>query len=130
MIDTNTLAAIIAALAGQQQTAPATTGATVAANMVGKYAIIRSRNEGINAGLIVAADHTGVIIENARRIWYHRPADKSESWYEGVANTGLSADSKVSGAVAQKAIIEDYSVTLCTSVARASIEGAPAHAQS
>lgn len=129
MIDTNTLATIIAALAGQQQST-ATAGATVAANMVGKYAIIRSRNEGINAGVIVAADHTGVIIENARRIWYHRPADKSESWYEGVANTGLSADSKVSGAVAQKAIIEDYSVTLCTSVARASIEGAPAHAQS
>ena len=130
MIDTNTLATIITALAGQQQAAPAATGATVAANMVGKYAIIRSRNEGINAGLIVAADHTGVIIENARRIWYHKPADKSESWYEGVANTGLSSDSKVSGAVAQKAIIEDYSVTICTDVARKSIEGAPAHAQS
>ena len=98
--------------------------------MVGKYAIIRSRNEGINAGVIVAADHTGVILENARRIWYHRPADKSESWYEGVANTGLSSDSKVSGAVAQKAIIEDYSVTICTDVARKSIESAKAHAQS
>lgn len=129
MIDTNTLATIIAALAGQQQAAP-TTGATVAANMIGKYAIIRSRNEGINAGVIVAADHTGVILESARRIWYHKPADKSESWYEGVANTGLSSDSKVSGAVAQKAIIEDYSVTICTDVARKSIEGAPAHAQS
>lgn len=130
MIDTNTLATIITALAGQQQAAPATAGATVAANMIGKYAIIRSRNEGINAGLIVAADHTGVIIENARRIWYHKPADKSESWYEGVANTGLSSDSKVSGAVAQKAIIEDYSVTVCTDVARKSIEAAPTHAQS
>lgn len=129
MIDTNTLATIIAALAGQQQSTP-TAGATVAANMIGKYAIIRSRNEGINAGVIVAADHTGVILENARRIWYHKPADKSESWYEGVANTGLSLDSKVSGAVAQKAIIEDYSVTICTDVARKSIEAAPAHAQS
>ena len=130
MIDTNTLATIIAALAGQQQAAPAKTGATVAANMIGKYAIIRSRNEGINAGVIVAADQTGVIIEHARRIWYHKPADKFESWYEGVANTGLSSDSKVSGAVAQKAIIEDYSVTICTDVARKSIEAAPAHAQS
>lgn len=128
MIDTNTLATIITALASQQQTAPSTT--TVAANMIGKYAIIRSRNEGINAGTIIAADHTGVIIENARRIWYHRPADKSESWYEGVANTGLSPDSKVSGTVTQKAIIEDYSVTICTDVARKSIEGAVPHAQS
>ena len=130
MIDTNTLATIITALAGQQQAAPATTGATVAANMIGKYAIIRSRNEGINAGTIIAADHTGVIIENARRIWYHEPADKSQSWYEGVAISGLSSDSKISGSVAQKAIIEDYSVTLCTDVAQESIEAAPAHAQS
>jgi hypothetical protein len=98
--------------------------------MIGKYAIIRSRNEGINAGEIVAADHTGIVLKNARRIWYHRPADKSESWYEGVANHGLSKDSKVSGAVIQKAIIEDYSVTLCTEVARQSIESAVSHAQS
>ena len=102
----------------------------VAASMVGKYAIIRSRNEGINAGEIVAADATGVILKNARRIWYHRPAVKSESWYEGVANHGLSADSKVSGAVSQKAIIEDYSVTLCSEAARQSIEAAVPHAQS
>jgi len=103
---------------------------SVAAHMVGKYAIIRSRNEGINAGEIIAADETGVILKNARRIWYHRPADKSESWYEGVANSGLSEDSKVSGAVAQKAIIENYSVTLCTDVARQSLESAVPHAQS
>jgi hypothetical protein len=130
MIDTNTLATIITALAGQQQAAPVTAGATVATSMIGKYAIIRSRNEGINAGTIIAADHTGVIIENARRIWYHKPADKSESWYEGVAISGLSSDSKISGSVAQKAIIEDYSVTLCSDVAQKSIEAAPTHAQS
>jgi hypothetical protein len=130
MIDTNTLATIITALAGQQQAAPATTGATVASTMIGKYAIIRSRNEGINAGTIIAADHTGVIIKNARRIWYHKPADKSQSWYEGVAISGLSSDSKISGSVAQKAIIEDYSVTICTDVAQKSIEAAHAHAQS
>ena len=130
MIDTNTLATIITALAGQQQAAPVTEGATVATSMIGKYAIIRSRNEGINAGTIIAADHTGVIIENARRIWYHKPADKSESWYEGVAISGLSSDSKISGSVAQKAIIEDYSVTLCSDVAQKSIEAAPTHAQS
>lgn len=127
MIDTNQLAAIIAALTSQ----PAVNKqSSVAGDMIGKYAIIRSRNEGINAGEIIAADATGVILKNARRIWYHRPADKSESWYEGVANHGLSKDSKVSGAVIQKAIIEDYSVTLCTEVARQSIESAVSHAQS
>jgi hypothetical protein len=127
MIDTNQLAAIIAALTSQPTV---NKQLSVAGDMIGKYAIIRSRNEGINAGEIVAADHTGIVLKNARRIWYHRPADKSESWYEGVANHGLSKDSKVSGAVIQKAIIEDYSVTLCTEVARQSIESAVSHAQS
>lgn len=103
---------------------------TVAQTMVGKYAIIRSRNEGINAGLILAADHTGVVLGQARRLWHHKPKVTSESWYEGVANHGLYSDSQVSGTVAQKAIIEDYSVTVCTDEARQSIETAVAHGQS
>lgn len=102
---------------------------SVAASMVGKYVIVRSRNEGINAGVVEMADETGVVLKDARRLWYHRPAVSTESWYEGVANHGLSEDSKVSGAVARKAIMEDYSMTECTAVARQSIEEAPANAQ-
>lgn len=102
----------------------------VAARMMGKYVIVRSRNEGINAGEVVEADDTGVVLKNARRMWYHKPAVKSESWYEGVANHGLSDDSKVSGVVREKVIIEDYSMVLCTDIARQSIEAAVANAQS
>jgi hypothetical protein len=98
-------------------------------NLIGKYVIVRSRNEGINAGHVEAADETGIVLRNARRLWYHKPAVNTESWYEGVANHGLSADSKISAPVATKAIIEDYSVTLCTDKAQQSIEGAPSHAQ-
>lgn len=101
----------------------------VAASMIGKYVIVRSRNEGINAGEVVAADDTGVVLKNARRMWYHKPAIKTESWYEGVANHGLSDDSKVSGVVSEKVIIEDYSMVACTDVARQSIEAAVANAQ-
>ena len=97
--------------------------------LVGKYVIVRSRNEGINAGYVEAADETGIVLREARRLWYHKPAVESESWYEGVANHGLSADSKISAPVSAKAIIEDYSVTLCTEKAQASIEGARAHGQ-
>ena len=98
-------------------------------NLIGKYVIVRSRNEGINAGYVEAADETGIVLRNARRLWYHKPAVNSESWYEGVANHGLSLDSKISAPVAIKAIIEDYSVTVCTEKAQASIEGMTAHAQ-
>ncbi len=86
---------------------------TVASAMIGKNVIVRSRNEGINAGTVVIADNTGVILEKCRRIWYHRPNDEKLSWYEGVSVSGLNENSKVSGTVVKKAIIEDYSMTEC-----------------
>jgi len=101
----------------------------IGAGLIGKYAIIRSRNEGINAGFIQEIDDTGIILKDARRIWYHRPADKSMSWYEGVALSGLSDDSKVSVEIPLKAIIEDYSISICTDIAEKSIREHKAHAQ-
>lgn len=94
---------------------------------IGQYVIVRSRNEGVNAGVVEAIDASAVILREARRLWWHKPADQKQSWYEGVANSGLSSDSKVSPVVKEKAIIEDYSITLCSSVARESIEGHPNH---
>ena len=95
---------------------------------VGKYVLVRSRNEGINAGYVVAADETGIVLSEARRIWYHRPADET-AWYEGVANSGLRSDSKISAAVVEKVIVENYSITVCTLDAQKSIQGFKAHAQ-
>lgn len=102
---------------------------TIASRMIGKKVIVRSRNEGVNAGIVVLADDTGVELRDCRRIWYHRPKDKALSWYEGVAVTGLSDDSKVSGTVSQKIIIEDYSMTECTDDAFKSIMGKIPNAQ-
>ena len=81
---------------------------------IGKYVICRTRNEGINCGKVIAADHTGVVLEDARRIYYHKSKDENVSWYEGVAQSGLHTDSKISGVVSRKYIIEDYSLTPCT----------------
>ena len=88
--------------------------ATLASRMIGKKVIVRSSNEGLNAGIVILADETGVELKDCRRIWYHKPKDKNLSWYEGVAMTGLSEDSKVSGTVERKVIIERYSMTECT----------------
>lgn len=95
---------------------------------VGQYVIVRSRNEGINAGKVLELDDTGVILEDARRLYYHKPANKELSWYEGVAIDGLSSDSKI-GSEVTKIIIEDYSITVCTKKAEASIRGAKTNAQ-
>jgi hypothetical protein len=86
---------------------------TIASRMIGKKVIVRSRNEGVNAGIVVLADQYGVELKDVRRLFYHRPKDESVSWYEGVAISGISDDSKVSPTVPTKIIIEDYSMTLC-----------------
>lgn len=99
-------------------------------HLIGKYVIVRTRNEGVNSGYVKALDETGIVLKNARRFYYHRPAEKSQSWYEGVANTGLHKDSKLSAMVEEKVIIEDYSITVCSKEGQKSIEGFPTHEQS
>jgi len=91
-------------------------------SVIGKYVIIRSYNEGVNCGVLEAADETGCVLRNARRLYYHKPADSNTSWYEGVAETGVSNDSKLSSEVSQKYIIEKYSVTVCSTTAEKSLK--------
>lgn len=100
----------------------------IRSEFIGKYVICRSRNEGINAGKVLKADETGVVLEDARRIYYHKPLNKNKSWYEGVADSGLSSDSKISG-VSSKVISEDYSLTICTEKAEESIRNAKENQQ-
>ena len=95
----------------------------------GRYVICRTRNEGINAGFVEKADETGVILLQARRLYYHRPSNKKSSWYEGVALEGLSDNSKT-GDIVEKVIIEDYSLTICTDKAKKSILEATTNEQS
>lgn len=87
----------------------------------GKYVICRTGNEGVNAGVVVDLDETGVILKDARRLYYHKPVNKDVSWYEGVATYGISTDSHVGTAV-EKVIIENYSLTICTELAEKSIK--------
>ncbi len=87
----------------------------------GKYVLVRSRNEGVNAGYVVDLGRGFIELKNARRLWYHKPAKAHQSWYEGVALYGLSSDSRISVQVDPKLIVEDYSATLCTQEAKDSI---------
>lgn len=107
----------------------ASTKASISDHMIGRWVLIRSCNEGLNFGKLVAADETGCVIADARRVWGHKPADNKTAWYEGVATTGLHADSKVSCPVPTKVIVEDYSITECTQIAIDSFARHPSHAQ-
>ena len=96
----------------------------------GMYVIVRSINEGINAGFVIVCDETGIVLEKVRRLHYHKPLDKKLSWYEGVAESGLGDGCRVSCEVAEKAIIEKYSILLCTEKASKSIQEHKTHEQS
>lgn len=98
-------------------------------DFIGKYVLCRTVNEGVNAGEVVTASKYGVILKDARRLYYHKPNDPSLSWYEGVAISGLSSDSRV-GAPAKKIIVEKYSLTICTGMAEQSIRGFKSYEQS
>lgn len=88
---------------------------------IGKKVICRGYISGINVGIVKAADKNGVILENARRLWYHEPSDSNLSWYEGVSISGLSDSSKISPTVPIKIIIEKYELTFCNDEAFESI---------
>jgi len=92
---------------------------SLASRMIGKKVIVRSKNEGVNSGIVVLADETGVELKDCRRLWYHKPI--KGSWYESIAKFGIHQDSKVSEIIDKKIIIEDYSMTECTDEAFASI---------
>lgn len=111
------------------QAAPSKVSSFIGDEAIGKYVIVRTKNEGLNAGYVKALDNTGVILTEARRIWYHKPSEKSQCWYEGVANLGLDKSSKLSAPVEQKIIIEDYSITFCSKKAEKSIKEIPANEQ-
>jgi len=96
---------------------------------IGEYVIVRSRNEGINAGYVKALDDTGIVLTEARRLYYHKPLDKNMSWYEGVATVGCSSDTKISNAVKEKIIVEDYSITVCSKEAEEVIKNATTNKQ-
>ncbi len=102
---------------------------SIMTTFIDKFVIVRSRNEGINAGTVVDCDATGVHLKNCRRLWYHKPFDENLSWYEGVAISGLSDNSEISPIASEKMIVEDYSMTACSEEAKKSIMEKISHAQ-
>ncbi len=84
---------------------------------IGKYVIVRSKNEGVNFGLLKHADETGCVLEEARRLWRLFTSKGDPAWYEGVSKVGLSPSAKISTPVKTKIIVEDYSLTVCEEAA-------------
>ncbi len=88
--------------------------------MVGKYVIVRCRDAGVHAGVLVAHQGREALLADSRRLWYWKAA-KGAKFLSGVANHGLGEDSKIGEVLARLHLTETCEIILCTSKAEASI---------
>ena len=93
-------------------------------NFLGKKAIIRGNNSGVQYGTITAIDNSIVVLENSRRIWYWSgAASLSQMAMEGVKDAKACKFSLVQ---ATPHIITDViEVLICSPDAINNIEGVP-----
>ena len=107
--------ALAAMFGGQQQQSP----------MIGKYVIVRCRDAGVHAGVLVSAQGRGCVLSESRRLWYWKPAN-SAAFLSGVATEGLHDGSKV-GAPIDIELTENCEIIACTKEAEVSIRAQKNH---
>lgn len=95
--------------------------------MIGKYVIVRCRDAGVHAGVLVSHKGRECVLTEARRLWYWKPANKA-AFLSGVANEGLHPDSMTSAPVDRIHLTEDCEIIQCTERAAMSIREAKIHA--
>ena len=88
---------------------------------IGKYVIVRCRDAGVHAGVLVSAAGRSCSLKESRRLWYWKPANGA-AFLSGVAVEGLHEDSKV-GAPVDIDLTENCEIIACTPHAEASIRG-------
>jgi len=109
----------IAALAAQLGLTSADKAADTPHPFVGKYVICRCYSAGVHAGELVALDGDRAILHNSRRLWYWKARDGIA--LSGVAQNGITSDSKIDAVNPEIALTGVIEVIPCTEVARDSI---------
>lgn len=93
--------------------------------MIGKYVIVRCRDAGVHAGVLVSHDGRECVLEEARRLWYWKP-NNGQAFLSGVATDGLHEDSKIGNPI-RVHLTENCEIIECTEAAAASIREAKSY---
>ena len=88
--------------------------------MIGKYVIVRCRDAGVHAGVLVGNEGREVVLTESRRLWYWKPAG-GKKFLSGVAVAGLDKSSKLGTALPRLHLTESCEIIECTDAARQSI---------
>ena len=102
------------------------TGPNIGQHLIGQYVIARCSAAGVHAGVLIERAGQECVLRDARRLWYWKPKGL-EKFLDGVALTGLHADSRV-GAQSQepRLLLDCCEISACTVEAEASIREQPA----
>jgi hypothetical protein len=92
--------------------------------MVGKYVIVRCRDAGVHAGVLVAHEGREAVLAESRRLWYWKPS-KNKKFLSGVAVAGLDPTSKLGAPLPRLHLTETCEIIECTSEAAESIRAQP-----
>lgn len=92
-------------------------------SMIGKYVIVRCRDAGVHAGVLLAHSGREATLKDSRRLWYWKPA-KGKKFLSGVAVAGLHGDSKIGAPLPLLHLTETCELILCTDEAAESIRTA------
>ena len=92
--------------------------------LVGKYVIVRCRDAGVHAGVLVAHEGREATLKDSRRLWYWKPA-AGKKFLSGVAIAGLDKTSKIGATLPLLHLTETCELILCTEAATASISQVP-----
>lgn len=91
--------------------------------MIGDYVIVRCRDAGVHAGYLVDYEGREVVLKDSRRLWYWKCANNQHS-LSGVANEGITSDSKIPAVIEKAVLPEACEILSTTNKAKKSIEGA------
>ena len=94
--------------------------------MTGDYVLVRCRDAGVHCGRLVKHHRRECVLEEARRLWYWKPADGA-AFLSGVAVNGLDPSSKVGKPVERLHLTEDCEIIRCSAEAEKSIRAQPNH---
>lgn len=90
-------------------------------HFINQYVIVRCRDAGVHAGILLANHGRECVLKDSRRLWYYKPAD-GQKFLSGLAVNGANSESKFSVQVAFILLTEDCEIIKCTTRAEESIK--------
>ena len=89
----------------------------------GKYVIVRCKDAGVHAGVLVSHSGRECVLKDSRRLWYWKPAN-GQKYLSGVATAGLDSASKIGAPLSTLYLSENCEIIECSPEAEKSIRGA------